>query len=337
MRALAENTETTTPAPGLKRFVRVQRHRIVPPVTPITVGTGQVVDSRYRLLAVLGLGSTGVVYLALDLGLQRHVALKMLAGQPSPNSTVVRFFRQEAVAMASIRHPNVVQVHAFGEHEGLPYLVMDYVDGETLAAYLARTVAMDEPLCLDVVLGLMGQVCRGLQAVHDRGIVHRDIKPANMLVDHEHQVRLIDFGLVASQDPQFSGTLAGSPLYLAPELIRGDAVPDDQLHLCDVYALGVSIYELLTGVGPFEGESIQQMLQAHLHTTPPRVTDARPDLPLAVDAVLVRAMHKDPVERFQSCDALWDALYTARGPRPEMASDVEAPRLQDLISQFASF
>jgi len=324
-----EDTRCKTVDPVDKRFVRLQRHRPhLPPSPEGLASLGTIVDGRYELQTVLGIGASAVVYLARDPALRRLVAVKMLARGAS-NETVARFFREEAVAMASVCHPNVVQVHAYGEQQGMPYIVMEHVEGQSVAAFLDSAVTRGEPLYLDVVLGLVRQVCRGLQAVHDRGIVHRDIKPANMLMDRSYRVVLADFGLAASLDPRFSSTLAGTPLYIAPELIRGEQIPEEQLHLCDIYALGVSIYELLTGAGPFEGDSLREVLDCHLSTPPPRVSDLRPDIPMAFDKVLVRALHKDPAQRHQSCRELFEDLFAAREGRSAdrlVLVDLELPQ-----------
>lgn len=300
------------------RFARLQRARAgmhLPPLPgktgPLPLGT--VVDAKYELERVLGVGSAGVVYLAEDLGLERQVALKILSRRVALRANLVRAFREEAVALARVCHPNIVQIHAYGDHDGLPYFVMEHISGRTVAAHVETTIARGQQLHLDEVLGIVGQICRGLQAVHDRGIVHRDVKPANMLIGHGFRVALADFGLVGARGcAPATETLVGTPLYLAPELIRLAPVAEEQRHLADIYALGASIYEMLTGCGPFDGETIQEILACHLSAPPPAVTDRRPDLPSALDPVLARALAKDPLERYPSCRELLDALLTVR-------------------------
>jgi serine/threonine-protein kinase len=270
-----------------------------------------------------------VVYLARDLELDRDVAIKVLARRRAEDSMGRRAFGEEARAMASVFHPNVVQVFSCGVERGLPYFAMEYLPNGTVAAYLEKTLKRGEQLNLDVVLGIARQVGNALQAVHDLGIVHRDVKPANMLIGDDFRVALADFGLVASLDTTSptTGTLAGTPMYLAPELIRDNEVPEHHLHLCDIYSLGVSIYEMLCGTGPFDGESIREILGCHLNAAPAPVTDRRPDIPATFDAILARAMHKDPERRFSSCRELLLALRGAR----EAAVSREHPRSSRIL------
>jgi len=280
-------------------------------VGPLPLGT--VIEGHYELRRILGLGSSGVVYLARDLELERDVAVKVLNRRRAQDSVGTRAFREEARAMASVFHRNVVQIYAYGVYDSLPYFAMEYLPNGTVAGYLEDSLRRGEPLYLDVVLGIVRQVADALQAVHDQGIVHRDVKPANMLIGPGFRVALADFGLVASLDVGSpTGTLAGTPMYLAPELIRDNEVPEHQLHLCDIYSLGVSTYELLCGTGPFDGESIREILGCHLSAMPTPVTDRRPDIPVAFDAVLARTMHKDPSQRYSSCRELALALQSAR-------------------------
>jgi serine/threonine-protein kinase len=157
----------------------------------------------------------------------------------------------------------------------------------------------------------MQQVCRGLQAVHDRGFVHNDVKPANMLIGPPFRVALGDFGLVQGGGTPPQG-LSGTPLYIAPELIRRDRLPDDQRHLSDIYSLGVSAYEMLTGSGPFEGETINELLLSHLHAQPSSIVAVRPEVPRALDAVILRALAKAPTERYNSCLELLAAMLQAQ-------------------------
>jgi serine/threonine-protein kinase len=285
---------------------------------PIPVGS--TLDNKYLVRRVLGRGSMGMVYLATDLALEREVAIKVLLPRYAADLKVSRRFRREAVAMASVRHDNVVQIFAFGDHEGHPYFVMEYIPGRTVGSLLEEANSRGEQLYLDVVLGVLTQVCHGLQAVHDRRIVHRDVKPANMLVGPRFRVAITDFGLVERIEGTIARRdLAGTPLYLAPELIRHETIAEDQLHLADIYALGISTYEMLTGEVPFDGTNIKEILRAHISDSPPAVSGLRDDIPAAFDDVLARALHKDPLERYQSCTAFLEALVQARGSEDEAA------------------
>jgi eukaryotic-like serine/threonine-protein kinase len=286
---------------------------------PIPVGI--TLDNKYLVRQVLGKGSMGMVYLARDVALERDVAIKVLLPRYAADEKVAKRFRREAVAMASVRHDNVVQIFAFGDHEGHPYFVMEYIAGHTVANLLESANDRGEQLYLDVVLGILAQVCHGLQAVHSRRIVHRDVKPANMLIGPRFRVAITDFGLVEQiHSAGAARDLAGTPLYLAPELIRRDLIPEDQLHRCDIYALGISTFEMLTGEVPFDGEVIKDILRRHLQETPPLVSELRSDIPKAIAEVIARAMNKTPAERYGSCIEFLDALNEAR------AGDSTAPR-----------
>jgi len=213
---------------------------------PIPVGI--TLDNKYLVRQVLGKGSMGMVYLARDVALERDVAVKVFLPRYSADEKVAKRFRREAVAMASVRHDNVVQIFAFGDYDGHPYFVMEYIPGHTVANLVESANDRGEQLYFDVVLGILAQVCRGLDAVHKCRIVHRDVKPANMLIGPRFRVAVMDFGLVELVQGAVSvRDLAGTPLYLAPELIRREPVAEDKLYLSDIYALGISTYEMLTG------------------------------------------------------------------------------------------
>ena len=255
----------------------------------------------------------GVVFLAKDVSLEREVAVKILAQRYANDERVAKRFRREAVAMASVRNEHVVQIFAFGDHEGRPYFVMEYVPGYTVANLIENANQRREQLYFDVVLGILSQVCRGLQAVHDAGIVHRDVKPANMLIGPGFRVALTDFGLVEMVEEASRGRdLAGTPLYLAPELIKRQKLPDSHRYLSDIYSLGVSAYEMLTGDVPFDGRTIQEILRRHVNQAPKPVSDIRSDLPIMVDEVLAKALSKDPEHRYRASKDFLVALTGSR-------------------------
>ena len=227
------------------------------------IALGSTLERKYELREVLGQGHTGVVYLAHDRSLERDVSVKVLRPSYAANKEVASYFRQEAVALARVRHENVVQIFTFGEHQGLPYFVMEYLPGGTVARQQRETG--ERGLSLDAALSILDQVCQGLQAVHDSGVVHRDIKPANMLIGAPFRVAVADFGLVRTTDSTgATQEIIGTPLYVAPELIEGQELSEGLLNRCDIYSLGVSAFELLTGRRPFEGDTIQQLFEAHL-------------------------------------------------------------------------
>lgn len=294
--------------------------------TPIPLGCK--LEGKYHVQRVLGRGSMGVVYLGRDIRLERAIAIKVLLPRYAADERVAQRFRREAIAMASIRVDNVVQIFASGEYDAHPYFVMEYIPGYTVATLIDSANQRGELLYLDVVLGILRQVCRGLQAVHDGGIVHRDVKPPNMLVGPHFKVAITDFGLVETlQETGENRDMAGTPLYLAPELIMRQPLPDDQRHLSDIYALGVSAHEMLTGDVPFNGQTVKEILRRHLQDAPPRVSESRADLPAAVDDVILRAMHKDPTCRYGTCTAFMEALDQARSSHAQSVPRIESQRI----------
>ena len=271
-------------------------------------------EGKFQIQHRLGRGAMGTVYLAMDVNLKRAVAVKALGAQHRSRPLVERF-RAEAESMAQVDHPNVVQIYSYGEHAGTPYFVMELLDGESLAEYIDRLKIYDEVVHLDEVIGILSQVCRGLSAIHARGIVHRDVKPANIMITSHYRVAVADFGLVGQISESAGGDMEvyGTPIYLAPERIDTRPVAEDQAHLCDVYALGVVLYEFLTGgEAPFDHEDTVALLAMHATEPPPRISARRPDLPPGLDDVLQKAMAKKPAERYQSAEAFRQGLLDAR-------------------------
>ncbi len=278
---------------------------------------GELIENTYKILYVLGSGSMGVVYLAEDVSLKRKVAIKVLARAFQKEDSVAKKFHSEAVAMAKVRHPNVVQIFSFGEHSGHSYFVMEYIKGASLDELVETYNKKDDLIDLSEAVGLLTQACRGVSAIHKQGIVHRDLKPANILLDEEYRVSVVDFGLVKTIESVDGRSLEldGTPMYLAPERIRSTQLGKNQAHLCDIYSLGCIFYEVLTGSPPYESESVLTVLDCHLVEEPPNPLLARPELPTTVQWVINKAMAKDPAKRFQSCIELETALNDARTGR----------------------
>ena len=276
---------------------------------------GVLLEGKYRITYVLGKGTMGTVYLARDETLNREVAIKVLSSRLQREKKVLERFRKEAVAMARVHHPNVVQVFTLGSHRGLPFFVMEYIKGESLADLIERTAAKGGLLHVDEVLGIMDQVCRGVEAIHAEGIAHRDLKPANILLDKNYRVAVTDFGLVRPLEKK-AGTeqpiLDGTPMYLAPERIEDAGLGDVPEHLSDIYALGAIFYELLTTLPPYEFDDVLSVLDAHLSQPPPSALAVRPDLPPVVDRIIAKAMAKDPRERYGSCREMLGDLWAVR-------------------------
>ena len=249
---------------------------------------------RYRVTGTLGTGAMGEVYAATDEALGREVAIKVLKSQR--NELAARMlderFRQEARAIASLTHPNVVVVFDIGLDADPPYLVMERVAGPSLKERLA-TGALAEP----EVRALGIQIARALSAAHERGIVHRDVKPANILIEPDGTPVLLDFGMARSGDDfalTMTGELAGTPLYMSPEQVRSGELD----HQSDMFSLGVVLYELLTGSRPFSGDSLPQVFAAILEARPAAPSAVRPELGPEIDRILLRMLHRIPAERY---------------------------------------
>jgi streptogramin lyase len=263
----------------------------------------------YRLEAVIGLGGMGVVYRALDLRLNRTVALKLVAPDLALDERFRARFAREAELAMSLEHPNVIPIHDAGEVEGRLFLAMRLVEGGTLRTLLRDAGALAPSRAIAIVR----QVANALDGAHAKGLVHRDVKPSNVLLDESEHVYLADFGLTRRFDEQ-RGKIGddrslGTPAYLAPEQIEGGRVDGR----ADVYSLGCLVYECLTGEPPFARGSRLAVAWAHLEEDPPAASERRPELPGAVDGVLRKAMAKDPADRHATCAELVDATGTALG------------------------
>jgi YVTN family beta-propeller protein len=265
----------------------------------------------YRIDELIGRGGMGVVYRALDLRLKRTVALKLIAPELSLDARFRERFAREAELAISLEHPNVVPIHDAGDIDGRLYLAMRYVEGTDLRAILHAEGALDKGRAL----AIGRQVANALDAAHAKGLVHRDVKPSNVLLDAHEHVYLADFGLTRRLDEQGAAAgehrSVGTPAYLAPEQIEGGPIDGRT----DVYTLGCLLFECLTGETPFVRDSRLAVAWAHLEEEPPRASDRRPDLPQAIDAVIRKAMAKEPGDRYATCAALITAAEAAFGIR----------------------
>ena len=266
---------------------------------------------HYELLQELGRGGMGVVYRARDLELGRDVALKTFTTWRPDREDLERFER-EALALGKLASdPHVAQIHQVGSWEGRPYLVMELIEGTSLAERLRS----DGPLGLEPTLELVQQVCAGLEGVHAAGVIHRDLKPGNVVVTPDGRATLIDFGLALVRDARTltqSGDLLGTPSYMAPEQVEGDRAAIGPA--TDVYAVGALTYALLTGEPPFQGATVVNVLNLVLAAKPPVPSALRPELPAWVDQVVVRCLAKEPSDRYPSVGALRQALTGASPP-----------------------
>ncbi len=267
------------------------------------VEVGSVVDGRYRVLSKLGGGGMADVWLAEDTHLQRRIALKVLHRRFAQDREFVMRFQREAEAAAGLQHPNIVSVFDRGEWEGTYYIAMQFVDGPTLKQLI------DSGITLEQAVAVIRQVLQAAGYAHRQGIVHRDLKPQNVIVDPEGKAVVTDFGIARAGVSEITqtGSVMGTPHYLSPEQAQGF----DVTAVSDLYSVGVMLYEALTGRVPFEGESAVAVAMKQVSQMPQRPSSIQPRVSPALDAVVMRALEKDPGQRFQSADAFIAALDQA--------------------------
>lgn len=279
---------------------------------------------HYRIVSELGRGGMGVVYKAHEQSLNRYVALKVLGEHLCEDQSYVDRFIREAQSAAALNHPNIVQVYAISEHEGQQYFAMEYVTGTSIQR-LIRSQGKIDPV---TAAGLVLQASHGLAAAHAEGIVHRDIKPANLMVDQRGLVKIADFGLAllagGATRLTATGMFMGTPGYLSPE----QCLDQDVDHRADIYSLGVAFFEMLTGTVPFRADSPLALIRQIVEVDPPEITELNPDVPPELRLILVKMMHKDRNERYESCEVvaqdLQDWLDTAGAGKRSVSSIVAA-------------
>ncbi len=315
---LADATTRVAPGQGA-RICSACGHAPVTPDAPCercgALQTGDarplVVDGRYQVEGVIGHGGMGVVYLANDTGLGRQVALKMIAPRWLGDSTVLASFQREAQALAQIKSQYVVQVYAFGPHEGSFFFAMEYVRGRNLRQIVTEHREHGETITPLRTLTILLRIAEGIDAVHATGRVHRDVKPSNVVIEEgTGRPVLVDFGLtVLSADPA-AALAIGTPQYMAPEQ-AGVGVPGAAVTArTDVYSLGIAAFEMLSGQLPFDSKDLSQLMRHHARKQPPRLSSLRRDL-APFDKVIARALAKDPEERFPTCLAFAEVLRAA--------------------------
>jgi serine/threonine-protein kinase len=273
------------------------------------LNTGTLVGGRYRIDGFVGEGGMGRVYRASDLQAARPVAIKQLSPSYAEDRPAVERFRREIEVAQKLDHQNLVRVYDAGKWEGMSYLAMEYVDGDSLKERIQQRKTVDP----ESAVALLLQLCDGLEAIHDQGVVHRDVKPANVLIDRSGTVKLCDFGLAFTEGVTLtrlteSGASMGTPEYMAPEQIEGKRVDSR----ADIYALGVLMYETFTGEIPFTGDSPLAVALQHLNRAalPPRMRN--PALPIYLDRIVLKAMEKEPGARYQSVAEIREELSQRR-------------------------
>jgi eukaryotic-like serine/threonine-protein kinase len=267
------------------------------------VTQGSVVDGRYTVLQRIGSGGMADVWLADDTHLQRRVALKVLHARFAQDREFVERFRREAEAAAGLQHPNVVAVFDRGEVDGTYYIAMQYLEGRSLKQLI------DAGLTPEQAAGLIRQVLEGARFAHRHGVVHRDLKPQNVIVDGDGKATVTDFGIARAGVSEITqaGSVMGTPHYLSPEQAQGF----DVTAVSDLYSIGVMLYEALTGRVPFEGDSAVAVAMKQVSQAPQRPSSINPQVSPALDAVVMRALEKEPGQRFQNADAFIAAIDAA--------------------------
>jgi serine/threonine-protein kinase len=260
---------------------------------------GTLFDGRYKILKKIGAGGMADVYSAEDQTLGRQVAIKILNDRHAGDEQFVERFRREAQNAAGLNHPNIVSIYDRGEAEGTYYIAMEFLDGRSLK----ELIVARGPSPIPVAIGYARQVLAALRFSHRNGIVHRDIKPHNVIVDAEGRIKVTDFGIAragAASQMTEAGSIIGTAQYLSPEQARG--APVDQTS--DLYSVGVLLYELLTGTVPFTGDAAVEIAMKHLSQIPEPPSAKRPEVPADLDAVVLRALAKDPHDRYASAEEM---------------------------------
>ncbi len=256
---------------------------------------GKKLDGRYEITELIGLGGMADVYKATDIIDNKTVAVKILKREYSENEEFLRRFRNESKMIATLSHPNVVKVYDVGFSDKLQFIVMEYIDGMTLKDYMEAASILPWKESVHFII----QVLRALQHAHDRGIIHRDIKPQNIMLLSDGTVKVMDFGIAKSaREQSFTATdqALGTVYYISPEQARGDETDEKS----DIYSVGVMLYEMLTGKKPFDADKPVTIAVMHINDIPKRPKAINPDIPAGLEEIILRAMEKDPENRYQT-------------------------------------
>jgi len=278
---------------------------------------------RYEILEEIGRGAMGVVFKGRDPLIGRDVAVKTIATGVAEGIDLRERFYREAKAAGVLQHPNIVTIYEMAESGGTPFIAMEYLEGESLEKLIARKA----PLPLATKVGYVVQACRALEYAHRRGVIHRDVKPANIMVTRDGVVKVVDFGIarLADTSKTQTGMLLGTLAYMSPEQVRGQQADAR----CDIWAMGVVLYELLAYQRPFTGENHAALLLSILQKEPPPIRQFVPECPVALERVISKSLRKDEKERYPSMEALlkdFEKLVTSLRPEGSRAAIGEQPR-----------
>ncbi len=306
----------------------------------LTMNEGTLLNNRYQLLERLGSGGMSDVFRARDLMLERSVAIKVLHENYSNDNAFQQRFRQEARAAANLSHPNIVTVHDFGLDQGLLFLVMEHIPGKDLKTLLRQRGRYS----VEEAIPLMVQACAGIGYAHRAGLVHCDIKPHNMIVTPDGRLKVTDFGIARAlstiMPDERADVVWGSPQYFSPEQATGEAPSPAS----DVYSLGIVLYEVLTGALPFTAPTSEELARMHLESAPIPPSEYVPDLPPALEQIVLKVLSKEPAARYRTADQLGRVLLRFGTQRdvppppslnltPEAATTYQRPETQPSPAQ----
>ncbi|HNX29012.1 MAG TPA: protein kinase [Syntrophomonadaceae bacterium] len=258
---------------------------------------------RYEILEIIGEGGMAIVYKARDITLDRVVAIKVLKDEFDNDPSFVERFKIEALAAAKLSHPNIVNIYDVGQQNNKHYIVMEYVEGKTLQETISSQGLMPVTKAVDIA----AMICDGLQAAHEKGIIHRDVKPHNILITNSGIVKVADFGIaqaISKKTLTFNGHIVGTVHYIAPEQAKGETVTP----ATDIYSLGCVLYEMLTGIVPFDAESPLTVVLKHIHDEPVLPRSKNPAIPAGLENVILKSLEKNPALRFKSAEEMRTAL-----------------------------
>ena len=268
---------------------------------------GKTIGGRYQIEALLGQGGMSAVYRAIDPNLRRTVAIKLIHPHLSTDPNFIGRFKEEAAAVARLRHPNIVQVHDFNNDSETYFMVMEYLIGETLQARLKRLNSTGRNMPFSEAVSICTQICDAAGYAHNHELIHRDIKPANIMLDVNGQAILMDFGIVKIIGGEYhtaTGATLGTAMYMSPEQIRTERVDDRS----DIYSLGVTLYEMISGRPPYQADSALTLMMMVLNDPLPDLREIRAGVPEELLAVVYQALAKERSERFQSMAEMVAAL-----------------------------
>jgi serine/threonine protein kinase len=293
------------------------------PTEPSLFAPGELVGELYKVRSLLGAGGMGEVYEAVDVTLGRRIALKVAHPEIEPD-----YLLREGRALAAIRHPGVVTVHAMGRHRGMAFLVLEHIQGLSLDRMIEDRSARGDPFPVLEAIDLLLPIADALAVVHHAGLAHRDVKPANVMLAPGGRVVLMDFGLVVPHADRIGNRIvAGSLPYMAPEALTGN-VGDGAASLVDVYAMGILAHELLTGAAPFQGKQPYEVYQAKLEQPAPHVSAKRTDVPEGLDDLIARMIANDASERPTGAE---EVLWELRALRRQIDTEGRVKPLSVLI------